>query len=71
MITIGEITTSKCMLPNTVRTTTITRAITISYYIVFPRNPADISNGRSRVVDELIRTASLHRSEVNNEIWGW
>ena len=42
---------------------------TRNHYIVYPRQPHDIRDGQSKIVDSLIEAAATHGLEVNEEIW--
>lgn len=40
-----------------------------SFYILYPRISGDIQDGRSQIVDELIKTAAQEKPKVEDEIW--
>lgn len=40
-----------------------------NHYIIYPRSPEDVEDGRSAVVDKLITAAAQHVSKIDEEIW--
>lgn len=41
----------------------------INHYILYPRSPGDVIDGRSQTVDNLIAAATQRLSEIKEEIW--
>ncbi|KAL8724567.1 MAG: hypothetical protein Q9166_007877 [cf. Caloplaca sp. 2 TL-2023] len=40
-----------------------------NHYILCPKDKADIIQGRSKIIDELITAAALHENFIDDEIW--